>query len=300
MLHVRSGIHGRDASDRLGRSEEQLGLRPETPTNLRIVVGWAGLPQVLRGACVALGNFDGMHRAHQAVISSAAVAARLTERPLGVIRFDPHPVRVFRPDGPPFLLMTAGQQARVLQTLGVDVRYDLPFSAGLASLSEEAFCRDVLVGGLGIRHVSAGFDIRFGKNRSGDADSLRRWGDRLGFGVAIVEAITDEHGKISSSAVREALRRGDVGRANGLLGRPFAIEGRVVAAPTPSQTASVLFDDYLRPLPGLYKVRILTAAGMPVECAADVGRTSLVLNMETCDRDLRGQSVEIEFIGRLD
>src|SRR5262249_44261192 len=156
------------------------------------VSGWRNLPPEVRGASVALGNFDGVHRGHCLVIAEAAKAARALKAPLGVIRFTPHPASLLRPDEEPYLLMTPAQQGRALEALGVELLSDLPFDQ-IAPLSEDDFARDVLASGLGARHVAAGFDIRFGHARSGDADSLQRLGDRYGFSVSIAPRV-DEAG----------------------------------------------------------------------------------------------------------
>ena len=277
--------------------------------SLRILHDWLDLPQDARGAAVALGNFDGVHQGHRRVIAEAAKAARALKAPLGVIRFTPHPAKVLRPDLPPYLLMTPEQQARVLEGLGVDLLYDLPF-ARIAPLSDEAFARDVLAGGLDVRHVAAGFDIRFGAGRSGDADSLKRWGEKYGFGVSIAHAVSAEDGqKVSSSAARDAVRAGEVDKAAHILGRPFAIEGVVVEGQRLGRqlgypTANVFLGDYVRPRLGSYATRTRLADGRLVPGVANVGEnptTGLVdARLEVWlfdfDEDLYGQTIETELV----
>ncbi|RYF89317.1 MAG: bifunctional riboflavin kinase/FMN adenylyltransferase, partial [Caulobacteraceae bacterium] len=129
--------------------------------SLKIVHGWKNLDPADRGASVALGNFDGVHLGHQAVIAQAAEAAKATGAPLGVITFDPHPRRLFHPDEPSFRLMTLDQQARALETLGVERFYVLGFDFEMASFSDREFAQFVLHEGLGVRHVAVGFDISF-------------------------------------------------------------------------------------------------------------------------------------------
>ena len=277
--------------------------------SLRILHDWLDLPQDARGAAVALGNFDGVHQGHRRVIAEAAKAARALKAPLGVIRFTPHPAKVLRPDLPPYLLMTPEQQARVLEGLGVDLLYDLPF-ARIAPLTDEAFARDVLAEGLGVRHVAAGFDIRFGAGRSGDADSLKRWGEKYGFGVSIAHAVSAEDGqKVSSSAARDAVRAGEVDKAAHILGRPFAIEGVVVEGQRLGRqlgypTANVFLGDYVRPRLGSYATRTRLADGRLVPGVANVGEnptTGLVdARLEVWlfdfDEDLYGQTIETELV----
>lgn len=277
--------------------------------SLTIVHGWQDLAPALKGASVALGNFDGVHQGHRQVIAAAAKAARELKVPLGVIRFSPHPTRVLHPERAPYLLMTPGQQARAIEDLGVDILYDLPFDMDFHALTDEAFCRDVLKAGLGVVHVSAGFDIRFGLDRMGDAASLRRWGQQYGFGVSIVPAVSDAAGKVSSSAAREALRQGEVGQAARILGRPFAIEGVVVEGQHLGRklgypTANVFLGDYMRPRLGSYATRTRLPDGRLVPGVANIGEnptTGLVdARLEVWlfdfDEDLYGQVIETELV----
>jgi len=277
--------------------------------SLRVLHDWRDLPPEARGAAVALGNFDGVHQGHRQVVAEAAKAARALKAPLGVIRFTPHPASVLRPDLDPYRLMTPEQQARALEGLGVDLLYDLPF-VEIAELSDEAFARGVLAAGLGARHVAAGFDIRFGKDRLGDAESLKRWGDKYGFGVSIAPAVAAEGGaKVSSSAAREAVRAGEVDKAARILGRPFAIEGVVVEGQHLGRklgypTANVFLGDYVRPRLGSYATRTRLADGRIVPGVANIGQnptTGLVdARLEVWlfdfDEDLYGQTIETELV----
>ncbi|HEY4032280.1 MAG TPA: riboflavin biosynthesis protein RibF [Caulobacteraceae bacterium] len=283
--------------------------------SLRIVNGWRDLPTEARGASVALGNFDGVHRGHRLVIAEAAKAARALKAPLGVIRFTPHPAALLRPDAEPYLLMTPGQQARALEALGVDLLYDLPFDQ-ITVLTDEAFARDVLAagphGGLGARHVAAGFDIRFGHGRSGDAESLKRLGEQYGFSVSIAPRVDEDGAKLSSSAAREAVRAGEVDKAAKILGRPFAIEGVVVEGQHLGRklgypTANVFLGDYVRPRLGSYATRTRLPDGRVVPGVANIGQnptTGLVdARLEVWlfdfDEDLYGQTIETELVAFL-
>ena len=167
---------------------------------MRVIRGWRGLSDDDRGASIALGNFDGVHRGHQAVIGLAAAAARDLGVPLGVVSFEPHPRRIFQPDAPAFRLMKPDQLARALDALGVDFLYLLPFDDVMRELSDQAFAEQVLHQGLGVRHVAVGFDISFGKGRSGSPQTMQAYGGALGFGVSVAEAIGDgdSEGKFSS------------------------------------------------------------------------------------------------------
>ncbi len=281
--------------------------------HLKVVNGWRDLERDYRGAAVALGEFDGVHKGHLGVIVGAARAAKALGAPLGVISFDPHPRRYFQPNAPPFRLMTVDQQARALDALGVDFLYILPFDAEMAAMSDEAFARDVLVGGLGARHVAAGFDITFGKDRSGDPDALRRYGEQLGFSVSITDKLGDDGAaKYSSSAIREALGAGQPERAAAILGRPFAIEGVVeegqhLGRTLGYPTANIGAGDYVRPKLGVYATRTRLADGREVPGVANFGENPTTGIVEArlevflfdFDEDLYGQTLETDLIAFL-
>lgn len=277
---------------------------------LHIFQGWRDLDADAKGASIALGNFDGVHRGHRQVIAAAAKAARALHVPLGVISFDPHPRRWFQPDVEPFRLLNSDQLGRALDGLGVDRLYVLPFDAEMAGLSDEAFTQQVLADGLGARHVAAGFDISFGKGRSGNPARLQASGERLGFGVSIAAPLTDaQGGKCSSSAIRQALRAGEMEKAAELLGRPFAIEGVVVEGNKLGRTigfptANILMEEYARPAFGIYSARTRLADGRDVPGVAYFGRRPTVngvdvrleVNLFDFDEDLYGQTLEVDLV----
>ena len=192
---------------------------------MRIHRDWTGLAAADRGASVAMGNFDGVHLGHRAVIDTARHAA---DAPLGVITFEPHPREYFAPDAPPFRLMNAQSRASRLARLGVAQLYELPFGPVLAGLTPEAFAQEVLADGLGIAHVTVGADFRFGKGRAGDAATLQDLGRRFGFGVTIAPLIGDNGSDYSSTAIRAALAEGRVRDAERMLGHWHRIEGEVL------------------------------------------------------------------------
>lgn len=278
---------------------------------LRVVEGWTGLEPELTGAAIALGNFDGVHRGHQRVIALAAKAAGALHAPLGVVTFEPHPRRWFRPGEPDFRLTTLDQQARILDSLGVDRLYIVPFDATLAAMSDEDFARDVLAAGLRARHVAAGFDISFGKNRTGDPATLARYGDRYGFGVSIAAELCDGSGaKFSSTAVREALRDGRPEHAAEILGRPFSVEGVVIHGDKLGRTIgfptiNISLEDYVRARHGIYATRTRLADGREIAGVGYVGRRPTVnlsheerleAHLFNIDEDLYGQTVETDLL----
>ncbi len=186
-----------------------------------------GLDPADRGAAAAIGNFDGVHLGHQSVLALARAAAADHDVAFGVVTFEPHPRSYFDPDAAPFRLMAADARARRLEKLGVEQLYEIPFDAGLAGLSAEAFISEVLAGGLGLRHLVAGADFRFGKGRAGDTALLERLGPTLGIDVTIAPLVADAEGDFSSTAIREALSEGRPGEAARILGHWHRIEGPV-------------------------------------------------------------------------
>jgi len=279
---------------------------------LRIIHDWKGLSADDRGAAVALGNFDGVHLGHQQVIAGAAEAARRLSAPLGVISFDPHPRRLFHPNEPAFRLMTLDQQARALAALGVERFYLLPFDFELAGLSDSDFALRVLAEGLGVRHVAVGFDISFGKGRTGSPAAMRRYGEALGFSVSVAEAFGDEAGKISSTAIRDALRDGRPEEAARMLGRPFAIEGVVrrgqqLGRQLGIPTANIFLDDYVIPRLGVYATRTRLPDGRVQAGVANLGvnpttgvvETRLEVWLFDFDEDLYGQMLETQLVAFL-
>ncbi len=292
---------------------------------IEIVTDWRGLPDGLKGAAVAIGAFDGVHRGHQAVIAAARDAAAALGAPLGVISFDPHPRRWFQPDAAPFRLMTPAQMARALDPLGVDRLYLLPFDSDMAALSDDSFAREVLAGpqvarsavghsdGLGIRHAAVGFDVTYGKGRTGSPEGLRRHGYSSGDTVSVAAPVDDPDGlKLASSAVREAVRAGDMQRAAAILGRPFAIEGEVIHGDKRGRTigvptANIRLGDYMRPAFGVYATRTRLPDGRLVDGVSSLGLRPMFALEEPLlevwlfdfDGDLYSQTVETELIAFL-
>lgn len=280
---------------------------------IQVVRGWRGLPPEQRGAAVAIGAFDGVHRGHQAVIAKAKEAAERLGIPLAVVSFDPHPRRWFQPDAAPFRLMTPEQMARALEPLGVDRLYLLPFDGQMAAMTDEQFAREVLGEGLGIRHAAVGFDFTFGKGRTGSPEALRRYGQADGFTVSVAERLDDADGlKLSSSAVREALKAGDMARAAVILGRPFAITGEVIHGDKRGRTigvptANISLGGYMRPAYGVYATRTRLPDGRVIDGVANLGVRPMyptddpLLEVWLFDfnEDLYGQTVETELVAFL-
>lgn len=245
--------------------------------------GYTGLPDTARGAVAALGNFDGVHLGHQAVMIQAATLARtLNARPAAAV-FSPHPRRVFQPDSDPFALMNDAQRVRALGEAGAALVHHIPFDRTLAAMTPERFVAEVLDDGLGLKGVVTGADFCFGKDRAGNAQALQALGTARGLTVAIAEPVRPnaQAGKISSSDVRQALRAGDPERAARLMGRPFAIEGVVSQGDQRGRTlgfptANVALGDYVRPAFGVYAVRVDLGGGEAIPGVANIGRRPTV------------------------
>lgn len=273
------------------------------------------LPEGARGAALALGNFDGVHLGHQAVIASAAAFAKANGSPLAATLFEPHPRRFFRPDAPPFRLQSIAQMMRAMSALGVDYLFQIGFDQNLAQLSADAFAQDILAGRIGAKHVSVGFNFQYGRGRGGDAQSLVAQGAALGFSVAIVAPVEGPRDAppISSTSIRDAIAAGEMAQAAVLLGRPWAIEGEVLKGFQRGRdigfpTANVSLSDYVRPKLGVYAVNIQVAHGDWRPGVASVGVNPTVgalpepileAHVFEFDGDLYGKTIEVELISFL-
>ncbi|MBI4185256.1 MAG: bifunctional riboflavin kinase/FAD synthetase [Proteobacteria bacterium] len=225
------------------------------------------LPPDARGSVAALGNFDGVHLGHRAVIAEAGRIARRLGAPHAVLTLEPHPRSVFRPDDPPFRLTPFRPKTHAIQALGVDLLFVLGFDLEFARLEAEAFVRTVLVEGLALRHAVAGYDFVFGHRRRGNARLLARLAGECGVGFTEVAPRADDSGRVfSSTLIREALVAGNPRAAAEMLGRPWEIEGRVEAGESRGAglgfpTANLGLGEYLEPAHGVYAVRAGVDAG---------------------------------------
>src|SRR5260221_3379499 len=221
---------------------------------------YTGLPAAARGAVVVIGNFDGIHLGHQAVIAKAGELARASGIPQGVLTFEPHPRSVFQPAAPPFRLTPFRVKAELLRSLGVALLYNLHFDLEFAALSAEDFVHRILVGGLGIAEAVVGYDFVFGHARRGNAALLTAMGKDLGFAVTVVEPVRRASEIYSSTRIRHLLVEGKPRQAAALLGRDWEIDGRVEQGDRRGRTigfptANIELADYLRPAAGVYAVR---------------------------------------------
>ena len=266
------------------------------------------VPESARGATVAIGNFDGVHVGHQALLARAkAMGGRL-----GVLVFEPHPQEFFRPDAPRFRLTPFRAKARLLERYGVELLIALHFDAAFAALTADEFIERVLVKGLGVRHVIVGEDFCFGKGRQGNLALLRKRGAELGFDVTTFGLVGEgEASKISSTSIREALRDGKPDIAARLLGHPWTVEGRVEGGDRRGRTigfptANVSLEGYLEPALGVYAVRV-EVGGRKYGGVANFGRRPtfdkkdvlLEVHIFDFEGDIYGQPIVVSFISFL-
>lgn len=228
---------------------------------MQVIRSYDNLPDTARGASVAIGNFDGVHLGHRAVIDIARGWAEAQSLPLGVMTFEPHPRRFFAPQSPAFRLMSPEAKAHRLEKLGVDLLYELPFGEAIAALTPEAFARDMLHRGMGLRHVVVGANFRFGRDRAGDAEMLAAFGREMGFEVSIAPMLEAGAARISSTAIREALGKGRPRDAAQMLGHWHRIEGEVIGGAQRGRalgfpTANIALGDLHLPKFGVYAVEV--------------------------------------------
>jgi riboflavin kinase/FMN adenylyltransferase len=265
-----------------------------------------GIPDSLKGSIVALGNFDGFHLGHQAVVGRAVARGFHERRPVIVATFDPHPVRFFKPDLPPFRLTTLDQRQALFAHAGADAMLVFAFDEALRSTSAEDFVIELLGGQIGAAGVVTGDDFTFGRARGGNVDLLRTLGAEHEIVAEAVAPVLLGGERISSGRIREALAAGDIPTATHLLSRDFAIEGVVQRGDQRGRelgypTANMELGDYQRPKYGIYAVRATLADGREHPGVASLGvrptfeppRELLETHLLDFDGDLYGQRIEV-------
>jgi riboflavin kinase / FMN adenylyltransferase len=269
-----------------------------------------GVPEQLKGSIVALGNFDGFHLGHQAVVSRAVARAFHERRPVIVATFDPHPVKFFKPDVPPFRLTNLDQREALFAHAGADAMLVFEFGAELASMDAQEFIAEVLAKRIGAAGVITGDDFSFGKGRTGDAALLARLGPEHGVAAEAVPQVLLDGERISSGRIREALVDGDSATATRMLSRDYAIEnvvqqgdrrGRELGYPT----ANLALGDYQRPKYGIYAVRVTLDDGSEHPGVASLGvrptfeppQELLEAHLFGFEGDLYGRMIEVALHG---
>ena len=276
---------------------------------LQMSVDQASLQQHQRGGVAALGNFDGVHKGHRALMAEARRQAGGTA-PVLAITFDPHPRRYFVPDAPPFQLDKLTRKSQLLAALGAQAVVAFRFDAALAELKPEAFVTDILAHDLSLKHVVVGYDFTFGKGRAGNTALLQSLGGAHGIGLSVVQSQGDGSGAYSSTRIRSLLQAGAPEQAAELLGRYWEVEGvvqhgdqrgRTIGFPT----ANVDMGHYLVPRLGVYAVRVRLPDGSEQDGVANLGmrptfgkdKVALEAHLLDFQGDLYGQMLRVAFVG---
>lgn len=274
---------------------------------MAVYAEYRGLPQAARGASIALGNFDGLHAGHRAVMDAARTAGH---GKFSVATFEPPPRAYFRPGDPPFRILRPERRNALILKAGADTVFELPFNGEMAAMTDEQFVRQVLVDGLGVSHISVGFDFRFGRGRMGHAQRLASLGRALGFGVTIVEEVSGYGAKASSTAIRQALMAGEPEVAAELLGSPWVADGIIESGEQNGRTfgfptANMALGDLIHPKMGVYAVRLRIEGEEEWRGGvANFGRTPttglrdplLETFIFDFNREIYGQRVEVQLI----
>jgi riboflavin kinase/FMN adenylyltransferase len=262
---------------------------------------------------LAIGNFDGLHLGHRALLERLTAKARELDLPATVMTFEPHPRELFSPDQAPARLTSLREKLGLLEICGVERVYVCHFNRKLATLTAEQFIDQILVRGLAVRHLIIGDDFRFGRGRTGDFAMLQRSGTDHGFGVEAMHTIDLDGERVSSSAVRDALAGGDLEHAARLLGRPYRISGRIVHGDKIGgrigfHTANIQLKRKRLPLTGIFAVTVSGLGDQPLPGAANLGvrptvaqgaRAVLEVHLLDFDRQIYGAHVTVHFLHKL-
>ena len=269
------------------------------------------LPAEARGAAIAIGNFDGVHKGHCQVIHEAGAIAKSLGVPWAVLTFEPHPRAIFQPNATPFRLSSLRSKARALEALGVDLMIVQKFNRELSENPAKDYVKSVLVDGFGAKHLVSGCDFVFGHDRKGNSELLVSMGKQLGFGYTAINAVESAEGFVySSTRVRQYLENGDVRGAADILGRTFAIEGRVAHGAKLGRsigfpTANIYLGSLLRPKRGIYAVRvILEGEDQIIEGVSSIGHRPTIngigdlleVYLFNFDADIYGRRISVELI----
>jgi riboflavin kinase/FMN adenylyltransferase len=270
--------------------------------------GYDHVPPGARGAAIAIGNFDGVHKGHQALIARARVAAQGLGVRTAALVFEPHPREFFQPARPLFRLTPLPQKLKLLEIYGVELTYVIPFEQEFASMSAETFVERVLVAGLGVRHVVIGHNFLFGRSRTGNAGQMVDLGRAFGFGVSVVPPVGDGGEIYSSSAVRAELAQGDITGAAEMLGHRWKVEGVVQGGARRGTglgypTANIALGKGATLAHGIYAVHVGVdgarhqgAAYLGTRPTFDDGSPVLEVFLFDFDGDLYGRTIEVEFV----
>jgi riboflavin kinase / FMN adenylyltransferase len=275
---------------------------------MQVLYGTDNVPADARGAALAIGNFDGVHRGHQALLKATREEAAKLGRRAGAVIFEPHPREFFQPLKPHFRLTPLKRKLELLEGFGIDLAVVLTFDAGLASLSADDFIARVIVRALAARHVVIGYDFRFGRGRAGDPEAMRRAGAAQGFGVSVVAQVGEAGEAFSSNAIRAELAQGDVAGAAEMLGHWWRLSGPVIGGFKRGTglgfpTANIALPAGTALAHGIYAVRVHAtnkvyrgAAYLGTRPTFDDSIPMLEVFLFDFHGDLYGHEIEVEFI----
>lgn len=279
---------------------------------MQLIRGLHNLKDEYSGCVATIGNFDGVHLGHQAVLAELRSQARARDLPTVVITFEPQPLEFFRPQEAPARLTRLREKLQAISDCGIDCVMLLEFNADLAQMQPDEFIKRLLVEGLGVRHLLVGDDFRFGKNRAGDFETLRKAGLEHDFEVANLDTVAHRDTRISSTRIREALATGDLNEAAACLGRPYRICGRVAHGDKRGRTIgfptmNVDMRRRISPLRGVFAVQVAGLAEHRLPGVANIGNRPTVdgsrhlLEVHVFDfaREVYGAHVDVEFVERI-
>lgn len=243
---------------------------------MKLVRDIAACPNELKGAAIALGNFDGVHKGHRAVIEETKAIAKQHNVPAAVLTFEPHPVSILRPDTPPIRITPLRLKAERIRELGIDAMFVLHFTKNFSHMTGNGFITQMLVGKLQAKHIISGYDFMFGHKRSGNAALLQSLGPEHGYGYTQIAPVGEGSLRYSSTAIREALRDGSISKAVDLLGHGYHILGRVSHGEKRGSqigfpTANIRPKGLLLPKYGVYAAQATTEDGTAYKAAINIG-----------------------------
>lgn len=279
---------------------------------MELIRGIQNLRPEHHGCVATIGNFDGVHLGHQAVIGQLAEKGSELGVPTLVMVFEPQPLEVFKGEQAPARLTRFREKIRALARFAVDRLLCIRFSSSFAKMSAEAFIKDVLVDGLGIRYLVVGDDFRFGAGRKGDFEMLRQAGEQYGFEVSNLHSFRIGGKRVSSTLIRQALAAGNMEDAENLLGRPYRMCGRVahgdkIGRTLGIPTANIYLHRKVSPVQGIYVVEVFGLKGEPLQGVASVGnrptvggtRPLLEIYIFDFNEDIYGQYLNIDFLHKI-
>jgi riboflavin kinase/FMN adenylyltransferase len=278
----------------------------------KIIRGLHNLPNDPQGCVATIGNFDGIHLGHQAVLNQLALKGDLLGLPAVVITFEPQPNEFFVPEHAPARLCRLREKVEALRSYSIQQLCVLRFNTQLASMTAEQFIKTLLVDGLNVRYLVVGDDFKFGKDRQGDFALLQQAGAEFGFQVVNMHTFAIEHQRVSSTRIRQALAEGDLQLTEQLLGRPFRLSGRVAHGDKRGRTmgfptANIHLHRCKVPLSGVYAVQLFGIEGEPIQGVANVGvrptvgadKALLEVHLFDFNREIYGEHVQIHFLHKL-